>query len=790
MSFLFSKPATTSSDSLLTSGSDDPESQHQDIPEPEPLGSSKALSPAVQHKWWWRKKLPGSALALGASSSSSSGSRSPPKNSNGKIKHSPLSASAVSAAFPSDGKVGFLIIGILIILATATLITVQFKDSELVLALFTGLALAVIALVYYFHCCSSSSPYASQCCRRLSGGYRKTGKVEDFDPLVLPPSSSSSSLDGSAGPGVVDSEKNDVVNGGPSSVPHSVASSVIKASPHRRDWSLPTMPTGTLLSYRRVSNGSSSSSSSSSSQAAGSTTPQLQPQAFTPPSPTAFALPQQQPYQLFSKLRVEFSLDDPVRSRVAHVATALKQLAGETDSVWIYEARLADAITTALTSCMSEDTLSEVKVAIDRELRTASLNERYDSLYSAVFSFLQKGERDAVLTHLSAIHHHQDGDEQDAQPTDRAPRSRMLISDIDDTLVPTFKDRRGFSWGVPYPGVRQLYKELVQSTSVEGEDEATTLRERVAFVTARPGLLRTWTKQEITKAGFGGSLILMGYATTATTPQGMLSQKVKQVRELRSLWPERSIILVGDNGQRDIDLGAMLLKENLVEAVFVHDIFASDEEIIRTTSTSFSGEDNATNNNSIPEEQKAEFFDDDALLGRQETDDEFSHLALNDDRRAASVQPKAMVRLISAPAALGSAASSASSRHASVSSDAEPMTSSEAKQRTVMVLEPSVPVGFRFDECSRAGIELFQTYAGAALRCFQKDLISVEALERVTRACASDLGNAAEGLVKQRLVDGFLRDVARVALEFKLKTPAEKVEFLEYVHEAIRKRSK
>jgi hypothetical protein len=244
-----------------------------------------------------------------------------------------------------------------------------------------------------------------------------------------------------------------------------------------------------------------------------------------------------------------------------------------------------------------------------------------------------------------------------------------------------------------------------------------------------------------------------------------LTQKVKQVRELRSLWPECSVILVGDNGQRDIDLGALLLKENLVEAVFIHDIFASEDEITRTTSTSFGGELDTIAQ--FQHTSSSSFLDD---------DDVEASLTMNEDDRLASIQARPMARLISAPAALGTTSSLADSSQLGT------------EKKRLMVLEPSVPIGFRHNECSEAGIDLFQTYAGAALKCYHKGLLDVAALERVARSCAADLGSTSiDGLVKQRLVDSLLRDVARVALEFRDKSPSEKVDFLEFVHEAIKR---
>jgi len=727
MSFLYEKPASTSAESLLSVESD----VESGIPQPEPLGTSKALSPAPFHKWWWRKK-PNVANPV---------SRSPPRPGVGTGKSlaalkDKVSASTVplqtSATF-LDGKVGLILV-LLLVLAMTTLITVQFKDSELILAIFTALALFILGTVYYFHCCGSNTSWFSRKAKTASG---------EFSPLVLP-------ITSTASPAVAMEE----IKGGTSLVSSSekllaIPANPVKASPHRRDWSLPTMSTSALLSHRRPTTTIAQVMAASPAGHLQETTSAQRHTGFQ---------------DTLSKLRIEFNIDQPVVSRIEHLSAALNMVASSTkESIWVHEARLADAITCALTSCMSSEHLTEIKMAMDRELRRADVNEKYATLHAAVFSFLQKGERDAVLTHLLAVHKIT---VDTAESTDSKPRQRLLISDIDDTLVPTFKDRRGFSWGVPYPGVRQLYKELtgVTDATLSREGELSLLQERVAFVTARPGILRNWTKQEIAKAGFEGSIILMGFATTATTPQGMLAQKVKQVRELKSLWPECDVILVGDNGQRDIDLGATLMKEGLVQAVFIHDIFASEDEVTRTSSTSLGAEMDVA---SLQHSNSSSSY-------VTEDDDPEEPLNMTEDERVASIQAKPMVRLSSAPAALGTATSKS-------------FVSLAAEQKRLVVLEPSVPIGFRHNECTEAGIDLFQTYAGAALKCYQKGLLGVEALERVARACSSDLGSTSiDGQVKQRLVDSLLRDVARVALEFTEKTPSEKFDFLEFVHEAIK----
>lgn len=197
----------------------------------------------------------------------------------------------------------------------------------------------------------------------------------------------------------------------------------------------------------------------------------------------------------------------------------------------------------ALTSCLDLDTCFAVKLQLDHMLTST----RRQGLHDVVFGLMTEMQRMVVLVHLKAL-----------VSTDLRVLAKRVISDIDDTVFPSFKDFRGFAAGLPYPGVRSFLGALSPHS--------------VTFVTARPPFLMSATRTELAKIGFEASLVLMGTHTSAVSGN-LLAQKLKQVREMKRLWPECELVLVGDNGQRDIDLGVILQQEGLVSQVFIHDIY-------------------------------------------------------------------------------------------------------------------------------------------------------------------------------------------------------------------------
>lgn len=171
--------------------------------------------------------------------------------------------------------------------------------------------------------------------------------------------------------------------------------------------------------------------------------------------------------------------------------------------------------------------------------------------------------RAAVLSHFAAVNDH-------CQLKEEAT---VVISDIDDTVVSTFKDWR-FPFDTLYPGCKQFYHELIMSKSrrrpaahsVSSTCSTNSLsrqqfwqdaRQNVVFVSARPPCLDRFTYDALNKQGFGNSLALTGETTALLSFRKMMERKVVHCTRLQSLFKECSFILIGDNGQADIDLGKL-----------------------------------------------------------------------------------------------------------------------------------------------------------------------------------------------------------------------------------------
>ncbi len=387
----------------------------------------------------------------------------------------------------------------------------------------------------------------------------------------------------------------------------------------------------------------------------------------------------------------------------------------------------ASFIASIFTCTESSAGLAALKHESDLALRTLGT-----SLYELVYTVLDAVSRESILLHI---------DNQSTENVDgqlKSGRRAFVISDMDDTLVSTFKDLR-FPFNSLYPGVRQFYHELILSCSSNNLGESSgpdtsffadwnNAKNQVTFVTARPSWLNSWTKHDLRKHEFKTSVALTGSSYSFITPAMMLARKVKQCREMRRLFPEGEFFLVGDNGQRDIDLGKELIKHGLVKAVFIHDIFAptsrGDPEL-------------------VPVKQGA------------------TNLAVGS---IASIQMRRGSKSRATTTSLGD---NDDSDDTDDTDDGETLVRVACKQNQeleMMHIRQSVPIGFRNVECAKLGITLFQSYSGAALAAMQQGILQPSAVANVAVASAEDLATMRFSRDSQRATqrDVFLRDIARI----------------------------
>ncbi|GBG31074.1 Hypothetical Protein FCC1311_072952 [Hondaea fermentalgiana] len=448
----------------------------------------------------------------------------------------------------------------------------------------------------------------------------------------------------------------------------------------------------------------------------------------------------------------------------------------------IRDANCAEAVVSVFLSFEAAQDLGEFKLALDHELR-----ELGSSLYSLVFELLGLESRTALLAHISQV---QPVAESGVAAGPSSTPRIIVLSDMDDTLVSTFKDQR-FPFNTMYPGVRQFYHELIRSGGAQDMPaDWNKAKDQVIFVTARPSWLNPWTRNEMRRHGFARSVALTGSSVSFITPAQMLYRKTTQCSQVRALFPECVFYLVGDNGQRDIDLGKELLRLNLVRAVFIHDIFeplsygqprVNDPDSVGRR-VPFESENSATADATgsgvptLPPEPTT------AVLPRGGTtwvDRPVGELAAeaSDNVRGLDLEAPCIVDL-------ESHAEGAETQPAAAGASLVRQRSTGELDRDLFVSQ-SVPDGYRNEECNEAGIVLFQSYAGAAVAAHEMGIFSTQALMNVATESAKDFSGIqfSRGWQRIRQREVYLRDIARVS--HNLHDHEDTLNFLKTVHDNI-----
>ena len=175
-------------------------------------------------------------------------------------------------------------------------------------------------------------------------------------------------------------------------------------------------------------------------------------------------------------------------------------------------------------------------------------------LERVVFSYLDETQREAVLAHI--------GVESAAWPG-----AVRVVVDIDDTLFASLHDRV-YPHGVLYPGA------LAFLTRCGGPTKYGRGGAPLTVVTARPEMLEPGTWRQLTRLGVPALAVLSGSVTSVATDGAMADRKAVNVEHLLVLHPKDRLVLVGDDGQGDLDLARQALAEwpSRVAAVFIHHV--------------------------------------------------------------------------------------------------------------------------------------------------------------------------------------------------------------------------
>lgn len=232
---------------------------------------------------------------------------------------------------------------------------------------------------------------------------------------------------------------------------------------------------------------------------------------------------------------------------------------------------LVSALQRGRTGIREEVAIADVLVATEAAELTVLKNgvDRgdYHDLRQLVFRDLDDPlQRKRILEHVAR------------EALKAAAHGVKVLSDIDDTLFVNWKDAR-FPQRTVYPGVLQLYAELVRGPDDAGAGSLT-------FLTARPedrwGFVEEHSRRSLAGRGLTMEFaILCGDFRALWNDDVIADKKFDNFVQYRQLFPEYGFVFVGDSGQGDAIAGRKMLAHapDAVRAVFIHDVVATPQEV-------------------------------------------------------------------------------------------------------------------------------------------------------------------------------------------------------------------
>ena len=211
--------------------------------------------------------------------------------------------------------------------------------------------------------------------------------------------------------------------------------------------------------------------------------------------------------------------------------------------------------------------LSRGSADLTRLKNFANTAEDRQDLEDLVFFGLSEGDRERVLAHFAA------------ETQGRIVKDPKILSDIDDTVFCRLHDHR-WPRGMIYPGVLALFEALDRG----GDDEPFDLGD-LTFVTARPadawGLVETWSRATLHRAGVSRLSVLSGSFRALLTKDAMAIRKLENIARYRRLFPEYQLVFLGDSGQGDVLVGERLIQVEAaaVRLVLIHDVVGTPEGV-------------------------------------------------------------------------------------------------------------------------------------------------------------------------------------------------------------------
>ena len=203
-----------------------------------------------------------------------------------------------------------------------------------------------------------------------------------------------------------------------------------------------------------------------------------------------------------------------------------------------------------------EEALTELKLRLDHGPGHRDLLEL---LYHDIDD---RGVREEIIEHIRA--------HSPAIPPEL--RRVRVISDIDDTLYASLNDPT-YVHGTLYPGITAFHEEIGRMALSKHSDVVDLI-----LLTARPrdvlGLIENFTKRSLRRRGLSHTVVLSGSLVALRSHQAMAVKKLHNFELYQALYPEFDFIFIGDSGQGDASLGAMLLEKfpDRVREVLIHNL--------------------------------------------------------------------------------------------------------------------------------------------------------------------------------------------------------------------------
>ncbi|MDO5501283.1 MAG: hypothetical protein Q4F67_16560, partial [Propionibacteriaceae bacterium] len=216
-----------------------------------------------------------------------------------------------------------------------------------------------------------------------------------------------------------------------------------------------------------------------------------------------------------------------------------------------------EAIVEVLTARTGED-FHELKYRLN------STGDMHD-LEHLVFEDLDADLRDRLLAHIASQAH------------DNTGADLRVLCDIDDTVKCVIHDRR-YPRGTIYPGAIALLAALDHGAAAEPDRPGD-----LTFVTARPGgprgLIESYTRGKLSGLGLPPHTVMGGSFLNLHTKAAIAERKIQNMERDRLLFPEARGMFIGDSGQADGRVGALMHQRDPhhMIATLLHNVTGLDD---------------------------------------------------------------------------------------------------------------------------------------------------------------------------------------------------------------------